>query len=451
LPQAAAEETMKKDANQCLQPPSDLSEETIKKNATQRSQHKSDPSEEKSMRKARRNQILFGKLTVAVVLLWRLLTAAVNLLMPVEESQQLIALFLPSSRSHGEICADVSIQQTESHWREKKPGTVWMPGFPGSGSELMRQLIEAITVLPANLPTHEKIKWQKAGNVYSTRRGSLSTCLHAVTCKTHWPVFRNSTHHDKFREDRLLHNSRPLDEAEPAIFLVRHPLLAIPSWYNYQYEDSIRNNTGTSTHAHQAPQPMWEKWRDNQFRSALERWAQIIERWFDTANAEENFRFQVHYVIAYEHLTSHGLGEDYENCFRDILPKNETNRVHAPCVGMGTLHDFALTLSRLGHDLIYDLPLPMPSFSQGVGTLSMSQRSPPLWIRCLWDKFVLHNAGSKKRQRGYEPTFTVPQYKKVCSELKSLAKKPFLREASGKQLKSILRGYIKMTPNCTAS
>jgi hypothetical protein len=169
-----------------------------------------------------------------------------------------------------------------------------------------------------------------------------------------------------------------------------------------------------------------------------------FEKCFNRANGAENHRFQVHCVIAYEHLTSHGLGEDYENCFRDTLPINKRGRTHPdPCVGMTTLHDFAVTLSRLGHDII--------GLSQGAGTLPISKRSPPMWIRCLWDKFVLHNAGSKKRQRGYEPTFTVEQYKKVCSELKSLAKKRFLGDASGKQLKFILHEYILSTPHRTAS
>jgi hypothetical protein len=97
-----------------------------------------------------------------------------------------------------------------------------MPGFPGSGSELMRKMIEAITVLPANLPEQNETQWLKAGNVYTTHRGSISTCLHAVTCKTHWPLFRNLSQHNKFRKDRLVHKVSPLRAVEPAIFLVRH-------------------------------------------------------------------------------------------------------------------------------------------------------------------------------------------------------------------------------------
>jgi hypothetical protein len=145
-------------------------------------------------------------------------------------------------------------------------------------------------------------------------------------------------------------------------------MLTIPSWYNCQYEDSLKN---AGTHAHQAPQPLWEKWRDRRFDMALQRWTQMIEKWFNRAKAVENPRFQVHCVIAYEHLTSHGLGEDYENCFRDTLPINKRGRTHPdPCVGMTTLHDFAVTLSGLGHDII--------GLSQGAGTSPLSKRSPPL-------------------------------------------------------------------------
>jgi hypothetical protein len=117
-------------------------------------------------------------------------------------------------------------------------------------------------------------------------------------------------------------------------------------------------------------------------------------------------------VLAYAHLIRHGLGEDYENCFRDSLQTYESSRVHpvpsAPCLGIATLHDFALTLARLGHNLIGSLP-PF----KGAPT-PLSPNPPPLWIRCLLDKFVLQDAGSKKRQRSYEPTFRAQQYESVC-------------------------------------
>jgi hypothetical protein len=80
-----------------------------------------------------------------------------------------------------------------------------------------------------------------------------------------------------------------------------------------------------------------------------------------------------------------------------------------------------------------------------VDQCAVDWQSPPLWIRCLWDKFVLDTAGSKKRERASDPTFAVQQFKKMCSELQSLGNKPFLREASTKQLKSILHEYVLTT------
>jgi hypothetical protein len=431
----------------------------LKKASTQGSQHSSDRQYQELALKARGNFCLVPTCVLAGVALFHAVTTNIDQLLPLNKSEERYVSFQSSSGSHREICASVRIQTRMSRRPEPRAGAVWIPGYPGSGSEMLRQLLEAMTVLPADVP-ESNVTWVTAGNAYDDYPGNdqISTCLHAVTCKTHWPAFP-IPHPYQFRKERLHQKFTSPGHVEPAILLLRHPLLAIPSYYNFRHE-TVNFTKGDTliSHFRQAPQQDWEKWRDERLDRQLQNWKRVIETWFNHADKKSsppNLRFQVHYVIAYEHLTSHGNGEEYEKCFRHSPQKSETSRRQLggiqsdACVGIMTLYDVALTLSGLGHNMIGSLSL-SPDLSR-TPTSSLSHKSPPLWIRCLWDQFVLRDKGKKKRQRSYEPTFTVQQYQKVCSTLQSLVNQPFHGETSANQLGSILREYMRKTPNCSVS
>lgn len=77
--------------------------------------------------------------------------------------------------------------ETKSSVRTDTTKKIWIPGYPGSGSELLRKLIMAIT-------------GEDTSGIYFHPKAHLSTCLkgNVVTCKTHWPMIESQNSTDLF-------------------------------------------------------------------------------------------------------------------------------------------------------------------------------------------------------------------------------------------------------------
>ena len=128
---------------------------------------------------------------------------------------------------------------------------VWLASFPGSGSELLRSLVEGLT----GHPTDE---------VYNR----ASDCnYHPVLCKTHWPLWIGGHRHWG-----PVH--RP-SFADSSIVLLRNPLHAIPSFFNYKWEESH----GVPDHSMQGSEEDWIEWRDRRFDGTLQAWKHLLETW----------------------------------------------------------------------------------------------------------------------------------------------------------------------------
>jgi len=202
--------------------------------------------------------------------------------------------------------------------RDSISTTIWVPGFPGSGSELFRKLISAMTGLPA-------------GDIYESSTKKCS--LYPATCKTHCPFLQPSQVCPSDRrlkvgckkacEQPVSYRENYFDEN--SWLLLRNPKNALPSHENWVYEA----HRSMTTHSQQMPQSAWRKVRDKNFRASVSGWANTIKWWtlgdmtnFGAAagvtagdnerDARLNFmpppRIQHPYntslIIAYEHLTS---------------------------------------------------------------------------------------------------------------------------------------------------
>lgn len=148
---------------------------------------------------------------------------------------------------------------------------VWVPGFPGSGSEMLRQLITMTT-------------GQITGNIHGNLCGEKYP---VITCKTHWPLFGDGpAKFDRFAEDFVL--------------LVRNPAHAIPSYFSWIWE----NGHKVKTHTKQAPEAEWQDWRNRVFDEHLVLWKRVILDW----NSQEQHHMAL--VLPFEDLVNKETGPD---------------------------------------------------------------------------------------------------------------------------------------------
>jgi hypothetical protein len=86
------------------------------------------------------------------------------------------------------------------------PLPIWLPAYPGSGSEMMRDLVNELT--------QEEMG---GADIYTENCENANT----VTCKTHFPVIKR-------KPRSLSHLSKSV------IILLRNPCSAIPSYVNFK-------------------------------------------------------------------------------------------------------------------------------------------------------------------------------------------------------------------------
>jgi hypothetical protein len=149
---------------------------------------------------------------------------------------------------------------------------IWIASYPGSGAEMVRDLVEALT------------GGLVGGSVYTKRDPPFMDCItaQAATCKTHWPILP-------------LHSPLLVTEQyDPhAIVLVRNPIPAFASRLNHLWEVK----TETEAHTRQAPERAWNQWIQKNWKHQLEKYHELIHTWTNTS-----FPYKVELVLAYEDL-----------------------------------------------------------------------------------------------------------------------------------------------------
>jgi hypothetical protein len=187
---------------------------------------------------------------------------------------------------------------------------LWVPGFPGSGSELFRTLVEKMTGMRTAGP-----------HPLERKSRSKAECWNQyATYKTHCPIGRPCP--DPSTKHQYHTNS---------ILLLRNPQSAIPSYINFLWEaDQYKKqqqrqqqagsgntsnnrlqspNTTQHTHNRQAPMEYWIRQRDASLVLYLKQWKRTLHYWTSTfpaaADAAVAVAQPVHpasLVVPYEHL-----------------------------------------------------------------------------------------------------------------------------------------------------
>ena len=143
---------------------------------------------------------------------------------------------------------------------------MFQASYPGSGSEMMRDLLSAIT----GVQTAE-----------TKRRNDV------VAVKTFFP-YRSFDIHPSFLNSDM----------KKLVLLVRYPLHAISSNFNHIYW----KQNHLQAHSVQPPKEAWEDYRDAHFDEELDAWIEHTEYWIS------HFKGLNRLVISYESLTNEETG-----------------------------------------------------------------------------------------------------------------------------------------------
>ena len=149
-------------------------------------------------------------------------------------------------------------------YRQVPPGmtipAAWQASYPGSGADMTVALIIGLTGL---------------GFEYISDLERLSHVNdpgdRTVSVKTHYPRFLSFPPPDDFQ---------PHEYLDSAVLLIRHPMNALPSYLNFEYE---RDN-GITQHSTRASLEDWMLWRDENFEYELQAWVDHTSYWLDRYN-----------------------------------------------------------------------------------------------------------------------------------------------------------------------
>jgi len=161
---------------------------------------------------------------------------------------------------------------------------IFTASYPGSGSKMTWNLIEALTGF-----------WTGDDWFLNGRKKNV------VSTKTHYP------HHAGRKV--------PFEaDIQRALLLIRHPMDAIPSYHNYCYEveNSFRR------HSTRAPVDVWIPWRDLHFEYELHIWKETIIYWMDAFQPNDRL------VMFYEDIVEDTSGPSETLRLSDFLARTDS-------------------------------------------------------------------------------------------------------------------------------
>lgn len=161
--------------------------------------------------------------------------------------------------------------------KEMQVSPTWISSFPGSGSKMTWQSIEAIT----GLFTGDDMD----------SRGKVSKGV-AVAIKTHYP---SHTQENVFRQKKF-------DGIDRGILVLRNPLLAIPAIFRFVY--FVEQGNERQSKSEQPPRKAWNGWRNEYLESELKLWVDHAQFWLD------NYKRENLHLVPFEYLVSPERGSD---------------------------------------------------------------------------------------------------------------------------------------------
>ena len=175
-----------------------------------------------------------------------------------------------------EESVDCKVQTATQDKRIEYP--TWIASYPGSGSKLTWQLVEATTgiVTGDDLDTFGRVKNKTACAV-----------------KTHFPSHAQT--------DVFLKLS---PQIERAILLIRNPMHAIPSFFRFTYYLDHKQSTNSKKKKNSPPAKAWVAWRNDFFEQEMNLWVQNTEYWL------KQYRRENLHLLPFEYLISLDRGSD---------------------------------------------------------------------------------------------------------------------------------------------
>ncbi len=175
-----------------------------------------------------------------------------------------------TSTKHKEVFQKITdhCELPELHVPQERIMTSFLASFPGSGTRLQWELVEAIT------------------GIVTTDDTFSNGHQNVVAVKTHFPC----------------PSGREFPGAEDivkAMIFIRHPMEALASYYDIIY--ATENNVKVDP-PHRAPLDQWISWRDLSFAREVETWRKHFTYWMDRYSAHNRL------VLPYEKLTSRKYG-----------------------------------------------------------------------------------------------------------------------------------------------
>lgn len=187
------------------------------------------------------------------------------------------------------------------------PRPFWVPAYPGSGSEMFRILIKAVT-----------------GGAYRGEDIYTRLCHegYVATCKTHFPAYAlDFGELDPLEDPR--HNPASEKFQRSILFLIRNPYNALSSYANFIYEKTNRDKL--SPHSTQMPETEWLQWRDDNFLREIKSWCNQIMYWLTVPQIEKHYG-GVNF-IQYEKLSSPETGPGLLEEISEIISQEGRIRV----------------------------------------------------------------------------------------------------------------------------
>ena len=227
---------------------------------------------------------------------------------------------------------------------------IWVASYPGSGAELVRDLITSLT----GQPTVDGTLRDKC------RKGKV------VTCKTHWPT----TNQPKIHQDPnkgggggiLQKLGRKSSYSTTALVLLRNPATAIPSWYNQIWEARVH----AAFHSQQAPEKNWNRFRSHprEMQHRLQLWKELIMYWAYSDH------YHTELFVPFESLIDEVEGPVLLGRVADILAKAK-------------------------------VPLMVPTSTTSATNIDL--------VACFWNETVRGSASMKRSEHKYQPSYSEAQ------------------------------------------
>lgn len=175
----------------------------------------------------------------------------------------------------------------------------WQASYPGSGADMTGALISGLTGL---------------GFEYISDLERLSHVNdpgdRTVSVKSHYPRLLTFPPGDAFHPHHYL---------DSVILVIRHPMNALPSFHNFEYE---RDNNIVS-HSLRAPLEEWMLWRDENFEYELQAWVDHTAYWLDRYSfpGAGGDRF----ISVYEGVTDNVEGVKHAQALAEFLDSLDDN------------------------------------------------------------------------------------------------------------------------------